>query len=341
MSGSNVQHIYIPFETMKSEFTRILLKYGFTPKKAEACASIFAESSLDGVYSHGVNRFPRFIRYIRNGYVVPDAEPTLIHSSGSIEQWNGNLGPGPLNASFATQRAMQLAATNGTGLVTLAHTNHWMRGGTYGWQAARAGYIFIGWTNTTPNMPAWGGKNPKLGNNPMVMAIPHESEAVVLDMAMSQYSFGTMENKQMQEEKLPTPGGYDDDGNLTDDPGKILGSWRPLPIGYWKGAALSLMLDMLATLLSGGLSTSEIGKHEEEFGISQVFIAISPAHLSNSSSMNNILNEIIADLKTSLPANEGATVRYPGERILATRTENLKHGIPVNRQVWESIERMV
>lgn len=340
MSTSTIQNIFIPCEAMQSEFTRILVKHGFTFEKAAQCAGIFATNSLEGVYSHGVNRFPRFIRYIQKGYVVPEAEPTLTHTTGAIEQWNGNLGPGPLNATFATQRAMQLAGKHGIGLVTLAHTNHWMRGGTYGWQAAKAGYVFIGWTNTTPNMPAWGGKNPKLGNNPLVMAIPYKDEAVVLDMAMSQYSFGTMESRQMLGEKLPSPGGYDVDGNLTDDPGKILESWRPLPIGYWKGAALSLMLDMLATLLSGGLSTSQIGTQEEEFGISQVFIAISPASLNNFTSMNVMLNEIIADLKTSSPANSGEPMRYPGERIIATRKENLKHGIPVNRKIWEEIMEM-
>ncbi len=340
MSESTIQQIYIPFETMKSEFARILLKHGFTTEKAEMCASIFAESSLDGVYSHGVNRFPRFIGYIQKGYVLPEAEPTLTHASGAIEQWNGNLGPGPLNATFATQRAMHLADENGIGMVALAHTNHWMRGGTYGWQAAKAGYIFIGWTNTTPNMPAWGGKNPKLGNNPLVIAIPHKTEAVVLDMAMSQYSFGTMENRQLQGEKLPTAGGYDMDGNLTDDPAKILESWRPLPVGYWKGAALSLVLDLLATLLSGGLYTARIGRKEEEYGISQVFMAISPANLSNYTSLDSVLNEILADYKTSLHINSETTIRYPGERIIATRAENLKNGIPVNLKVWEEILKM-
>jgi 3-dehydro-L-gulonate 2-dehydrogenase len=340
MSESTIQQTHIPFETMKSEFTRILLKHGFTAEKAGKCASIFAESSLDGVYSHGVNRFPRFIGYIQKGYVFPDVEATLTHTSGAIEQWNGNLGAGPLNATFATQRAMYLADKNGVGMVALANTNHWMRGGTYGWQAAKAGYIFIGWTNTTPNMPAWGGKNPKLGNNPLVIAIPHETEAVVLDMAMSQYSFGTMENQQLKGEKLPTAGGYDKDGNLTDDPAKILESWRPLPIGYWKGAALSLVLDMLAAVLSGGLFTAQIGQKEEEYGISQVYIAISPAHLGNYAAIDSILNQIIADYKSSLPINKETAIRYPGERIIATRTENLKNGIPVNRKVWEEILKM-
>ena len=131
------QNCRISSEKMKSEFYRILLKHGFSERKAEKCAEIFMANSLEGVYSHGVNRFPRFVKSIREGYIKPDAVPTLVHKAGSIEQWNGNLGPGPLNASFATERAIDLAKESGIGLIGLSNTNHWMRAGTYGWQAAQ------------------------------------------------------------------------------------------------------------------------------------------------------------------------------------------------------------
>lgn len=329
--------IRVLYEEMRSEFVRILLKYGFTPEKAEKCASIFAANTLDGISSHGINRFPRFIRYIEKGYIDVHAEPSLAHQAGALEQWKGNLGPGPLNALFSTERAMQLAGEHGIGLVGLAQTNHWMRGGTYGWHAARAGFIFFGWSNTTPNMPAWGAVNPKLGNNPLVIAIPYGNEAMVLDMAMSQYSFGKMEEKQLAGEKLPTPGGFDTAGQLTDDPGEILESWRSLPIGYWKGAALSLLLDLLAAILSGGLTTAEIGQKEEEYSVSQVFIAIDPQKLKNYPSIQQVLDATVEDLKTSLLIDENVPVRYPGERILNNRAENLKKGIPVDRKIWKEI----
>jgi 3-dehydro-L-gulonate 2-dehydrogenase len=332
-----MDRLFISYDEMKGTFSRILVNHGFREEKAEKCASVFAENSLDGVYSHGVNRFPRFIRYIQKGYVKADAEPELVHQSGALEQWNGNLGPGPLNAIRATDRVMELASKYGMGLVGLAHTNHWMRGGYYGWKAAKAGFIFIGWTNTTPNMPAWGAKNPKLGNNPVVFAIPNHNQAIVLDMAMSQYSFGKMEEKQLTGEKLPTPGGFDKAGNLTDDPGEILGTWRSLPIGYWKGSAFSLMLDILVTVLSGGLSTAEIGKKEDEYGVSQVFIAIDPKKLGNYPAIQSALDAIISDLNKSTLTDENLPVRYPGEKVLQIRQENLEHGIPVNQRIWDEI----
>src|SRR5580700_4963774 len=130
-----------------------------------------------------------------------------LPSQRSIERWDGNLGPGNLNAWSSMQRAIQLARTNGIGAVFLAHTNHWMRGGTYGWQAADQGLFAMCWTNTLPNVPAWGAVGPTFGNNPMVMAVPRPGgENVVIDMAMSQYSYGTLSAYANRGQPLPFPG---------------------------------------------------------------------------------------------------------------------------------------
>ena len=322
---------------MKSEFVRILTKFGFTGSKADQCAGIFTLNSLEGVYSHGVNRFPRFVEYLRKGFIIPDAEPSPVRLAGALEQWDGNLGPGPLNAILATERAMEIASRNGIGLVAMGNTNHWMRGGTYGWMAARKGFAFIGWTNTEANMPAWGAKDFRLGNNPLVFAVPYEDEAVVLDFAMSQFSYGKMEIYQLDGKQLPYPGGYNNKGELTTDPAEILLTRRALPIGYWKGSGLSLLLDILASILSGGLSTHEISHREAEYAVSQVFIAIYIDKLKNSGSVERSIHDIIRNLKESEPAESGPKIRYPGENIVAVREENTRKGIPVNKEVWEKI----
>jgi 3-dehydro-L-gulonate 2-dehydrogenase len=331
------QNIRISPAKMKSEFFRVLLTLGFSEPKAKKCAEILTLNSLEGVYSHGVNRFAVFVKHIQAGHVKPDATPSLVHRSGALEQWNGNLGPGPLNASFATDRAVALARKHGIGLVALANTNHWMRGGTYGWQAARKGFVFISWTNTCANMPAWGAIDPRLGNNPLVIAVPFKREAIVIDCAMSQFSYGKMELFRRAGKQLPYCGGFDNRGKLTTDPAKIFQTRRMMPIGYWKGAGLSLLLDIMAAILSGGLATHEINRKKAEYGVSQIFMAIRLSGLPRFSAIDHAIRHIVADLHKSIPANKAAKIRYPGENIVRTRQANLKNDIPVNRDVWKTI----
>ncbi len=337
MLQENKNIVTVPAPEMQDRFTGILIREGFTKDKALKCASVFTDNSLDGVYTHGVNRFPRFVQYIQDRFVKVDETPSLQNKFGGIEQWNGNLGPGILNAIHATETVMGLAKQNGIGCVALSNTNHWMRGGTYGWQAAKAGYVFIGWTNTVSNMPAWGAKDARLGNNPLVMALPYNNDAIVLDMAMSQFSFGAMEKAAMNNERLPVYGGFDKEGSLSNDPSAILESWRPLPIGYWKGAGLSLLLDLLAAILSGGLATHEISKKEVEYGLSQVFVAIDISKLSNHSAITKVIAGILNDYHQSVPIDEAKKIMYPGERALQTRKNNLANGIPVSKKVWDEI----
>lgn len=338
-SEKGPEFLKIPYAEMLATFRAILARQGFSGEKANTCATIFADNSLDGVYTHGVNRFPRFVKYVTEGHVRPESEAVCERIVGCMEQWDGRLGPGPLNALKATDRAMEIAGVQGMGCVAIANTNHWMRGGSYGWKAARNGFVFIGWTNTTANMPTWGAVNSKLGNNPLVIAVPYQNEAIVLDMAMSQYSYGMLEFNRLKNQQLPVPGGFTVDGAITTDPDAILKSQRILPVGYWKGAGLSLLLDILATILSGGLSVSEISKQKAESGVSQVFIAIGLSNLKNFQSISSVITQIIADYHDSIP-EKGSSILYPGEKVMNVRKENTTNGIPVLKSVWQEIQSL-
>lgn len=331
----------IPVTELRSTFEQILLKTGFDQQRAGTLAEVFTNNSIDGIYSHGVNRFPKFIGMVNDGSVKPSALAKVKSKSGNVEQWDGQLAPGPVNALACTDRAVELARTSGIGCVALANTNHWMRGGTYGWRAARAGCVFIGWSNTIANTPAWGAIDSKLGNNPLVIAIPYNNDAIVLDMAMSQFSYGAMEMYELKRELLPVPGGFDTAGMLTTDPSEIKKSTRTLPIGYWKGSGLSLLLDILGAVLSGGLSVSEITKQETERSLSQIFIAIDLSKLGDSNSITKTIRNIVDDFKSSKTEVPGKTVRYPGENILVVRSENLSKGIPVSGKVWSQIQTLL
>lgn len=315
---------------------KILLKNGFTEDRAFLCASLFAQASLDGVSSHGLDRFPVFLEMIRKKLVLPNQEANLLDSYGVFERWNGNLGPGPLNAHQCMDRAIRISKEFGVGIVALQNTNHWMRAGNYGWQAAESGCIGICFTNTKPNMPAWGGREPKLGNNPLVIAIPRLSGHIVLDMAMSQFSYGKLKTYLREGKEMPFDAGFDPDGNLTKSPESVIANELALPIGLWKGAGLSLLLDMLATIMSGGKATFQVGESGEESGLSQVFICLDAEKLGITEWSDIKLDQIVGDLKSSLTFAD-KEIRYPGENNMKTRAENMLNGVPVDEQIWKSI----
>jgi 3-dehydro-L-gulonate 2-dehydrogenase len=186
-------------------------------------------------------------------------------------------------------------------------------------------------------MPAWGATDPRLGNNPLVFSVPYKDEAIVLDFAMSQYSYGKLETLKEEGRSLQYPGGYTKSGEISNDPAEILESWRIMPAGYWKGAGISLLLDILATILSGGRSTHQIKSCATEYSVSQIFIAINLKRLHNFPAIDNSINQIIEDLHKSIPVDPSEEIRYPGESVLQIRKENLEKGILVNRATWEKL----
>ena len=114
----------VAYEEMVAQFTRVLEKHGFTPADAKDAAVIFAQNSLSGVYSHGLNRFPRVVSYLEKGEIDPLARAECISRMGSMERWDGHRGFGPLNAQRAMERACALAKENGVGIVALGNNNH-------------------------------------------------------------------------------------------------------------------------------------------------------------------------------------------------------------------------
>lgn len=329
----------ITYEELKTEFKRVMLKYGIPETKAEESATMFADTTQAGTYSHGVNRFPRFISQLKQGDIIPENDAERVFSFGAVEQWDGRQSIGNITAKRMMDRAMALADNNGIGLVALRNANHWMRGGTYGWQAAEKGYIGICWTNSLAVMPAWGGKDCRIGTNPLVVAVPAEPP-VVVDMSMSMFSYGRLEVTRLAGDQLPLDGGYDENGNLTRDPGAIENTRRLLPMGFWKGSGLSIVLDMVASLVSNGLSVAGVNALESERSVSQVFIAIAVDKLISPEEKTAKLNEIRDFVLTSEQVEPGRAPRMPGAKAVALLEENRRLGIPVDEGVWETVRSL-
>ncbi len=329
----------IPYSELLGTFERATLALGLAPARAQLCARLFAETTRDGVNSHGINRFPRYAAGFTNGSIDANAEPKLVASFGGLERWDGQIGPGNLNAHACILRTIELARQHGLGCVALANTNHWMRGGTYGWMAAEQGLFALCWSNTLPNMPAWGASAPVLGNNPLVIALPRPPAHVVLDMAMSQFSYGQLANYARRNEPLPLDGGYDAEGHLTRDAAAIEASQRPLPVGYWKGSGLALVLDMIGAMLSGGRGTYQIPKDPaRESYITQVFLAIDPSNIAHATELTQIADRILDNLHAAPRAEAAKPIRYPGEQTLQLREENMRRGVPVDPELWAKLQ---
>src|SRR5699024_3308653 len=165
-------------------------------------------------------------------------------------------------------------------------------------------------------------------------------EHVVIDCAVSQFSYGKLEDCRLKGRQLPVPGGYDTKGNLTTDPAEIEKTWRVLPMGYWKGSGLSIVLDLIATVLTNGNSVSKIGTFSDEVGLIQIMIAIDTSKFNTTEETDAIVDEILADVKSSQPVEENGEVYYPGELELKNIRENKEKGIPVVEEVWESVLKL-
>lgn len=327
----------ISYDDMVREFTRVLEKYGITGEDAVTSAHLFADASRDGVHTHGLNRFPKFIQSIKNGIVDVTKRAELAESYGALERWDGQRGPGNLNALIATKRALELSKEHTVGVVGLRNTNHWMRPGNYGIYAAEHGNIAILWTNTIPNMPPWGGKDAKLGNNPLVMAIPFEDDVVLVDVAMSMFSYGKLEKLKREGKMTPVDGGLDRDGNVTRDPAKLLETHQVFPMGYWKGSSLSLAIDLIAAVVSGGDTTKMVGDEVAETNLSQFFLTIDLSHFSDRAEIDRKIRMTLDDLKSSEALDPSSPVRFPGEGAKRIREESMREGVWVDEGIWKSV----
>ena len=330
--------IYVRYEEAVAQMARGLERF-LNAQDARRFAEIFAGNSLDGVYSHGMNRYPRYLSDMQSG--LCDAKVTQaerVSGLGGLEVWDAHFGVGPLIAQQMAERAIELARTHGIACVALRNNSHWLRAGRYGLMMADAGMMGLCMTNTCMNLVAYGAKEPSTGNNPITIAIPRRAGSLVMDMAVSQYAFGKLEIMAQEGGMLDTPCGYDTDGNLTNDPKKIVESGLMTPMALWKGSALSIMIDLMVSMLSLGRTSLEIGKPADgEKGMSQMFVCMNPAAVIDMDKAEAQMEKTIAFLNSLEPKDGAHGVHAPGENLEKTRARNRERGIPVTEDTWQKI----
>jgi len=325
----------IPADRLIPHLTALFAAERVPYAKARRLAELFTQASADGVWSHGVHRVPGLLALLRGGMISQTQnDPRLIATFAAIQRYDGLGGLGPLSAEFCIDRAMELADAYGIGCVGLRNTRHWGRPGNCGWRAAEKGFLAICWTNTPPNMPAWGDTSGarSLGNNPIVLAAPGEAgQHLVLDMALSQFSFGRLETHRAENQPLPVAGGTDACGAATTDAAAILSGGSPWPIGFWKGSGLALLLDTFAAILSDGSATHSLTPGGDDLGVSQVFLALQPNHLGGRPAGQRT-QEILGQFAQASPQS-----RYPGQAALAHRRRSELEGVYVRDDIWREL----
>lgn len=330
--------IYVQYEEAVKRMARGLERF-LNAQDAKRFAEIFAGNSLDGVYSHGMNRYPRYLSDMESG--LCDAKVTQaerVSGLGGLEVWDAHFGVGPLIAQQMAERAIELARTHGIACVALRNNSHWLRAGRYGLMMADAGMMGLCMTNTCMNLVAYGAKEPSTGNNPITIAIPRRAGSLVMDMAVSQYAFGKLEIMAQEGGMLDTPCGYDTDGNLTNDPQKIVESGLMTPMALWKGSALSIMIDLMVSMLSLGRTSLAIGTPADgEKGMSQMFVCMNPAAVIDMDKAEAQMEKTIAFLNALEPKDGVHGVHAPGENLERTRARNRERGIPVTEDTWQKI----
>ena len=186
-------------------------------------------------------------------------------------------------------------------------------------------------------MPAWGGKDHRVGSNPLIMAIAGDPP-VVVDCSMTQFSYGQLQNFVLADKELPVVGGFDNEGNLTKDPHVLWENKRLLPMGFWKGSSMAIVLDMMLTAITGGNSvpalTEDMGG---EFGVSQFLIAIDLSKTMGEGQYAQEMKRIRDYVLASEPAETGSVM------IAGSEIQNFidKHaaagGIEINDGIWDQI----
>lgn len=330
----------VTVDQLQNEYERILLKRGMEKASATKLAAGFVEMANEGTYSHGINRFPVFIEQVDQGQIKLNATPECVNKFAALEQWDCRFGPGVLNGLICAERAMELAAQYGIGLVAMRNSNHWMRGGAYVLKMARKGFAGIASTNSVAVMPAWGGKDHRIGSNPLIIAMPG-NPPVLVDCSMSQYSYGQLQNYVLADKELPVVGGFDDDGNLTTDPHVLWKNKRLLPMGFWKGSSMSIVLDMLLTALSGGYSVPALTEDmKAEFGVSQLLIAIDLNKTMSADALQHEMKRIRDYVLASEPAETGKVMIAGAEIQEFIDKHKRQGGIEIHDEIWQKITQL-
>ena len=249
------------------------------PPNATIIAQCLVAADLRGVDTHGINRLPSYMARIRQGVLSATAQPTLHELTPVVAQVDAHNAFGFLAAHMGMAKACSIAEIYGIGMVSVKHSNHFGMSAWVVQQALDAGMMSLVFTNSSPALPVWGGKEKLMGVSPIACGAPAGKEKpFILDMAPSVAARGKIYKAKRRGEKIPKDWALDAEGRQTDDPAAALEGVM-LPVGGPKGSALSIMMDVFSGVLSGSAFAGHVTNPydpSKEADVGHFLVAIKP-----------------------------------------------------------------
>ncbi|PYH43770.1 Ldh family oxidoreductase [Aspergillus saccharolyticus JOP 1030-1] len=322
----------IPHTTLSALVHRILTANGVSPADATIIANCLIQADLRGVDTHGSNRIPSYMARIRQGVLNPSATPTLTQITPVVASVDGRNAFGFVAAHRAMDHAIAIAREFGIGFVSVKHSNHFGMSAWLVQQAVDAGMLSLVFTNSSPALPAWGGREKLLGVSPIACGAPAGSAPpFILDMAPSVAARGKIYKALRRGEPIPEDWALDAAGNRTTDPARALEGVM-LPIGGPKGSALAIMMDVFSGVLSGSAFAGGVtGPYDpsREADVGHFIVAIKPDLFVGLEEFKSRMDYLYQKVVGGERMQGVERIYYPGEIELEMKERRLKEGIPL------------
>lgn len=317
---------------------------GARQRHAEWTADILVEGDLMGLGTHGVLRLLLYCERLRLGGIDGAAEIAAERRAPGLALVEGANGLGPAVAMTALETAVGMAAETGIAYVGCRNSNHLGALAPYGLKACLQGYALIAGTNASTTIAPWGGREARLGNNPLSIAAPcPEPPHFLLDMAMSVAARGKIRKARDEGERIPEGWAVDAEGKPTTDPVAALAGFL-LPFGAHKGSGLSQAVDLLSGVLSGARFLTDITAWtdfpEKPSGTGHFFLLIDPKRLLGAEPYDAAIGRFRALVRDTPPADAAQPVQLPGEREQQRRAEALEKGVALPADLMAKIEAL-
>jgi LDH2 family malate/lactate/ureidoglycolate dehydrogenase len=330
------ERIYKP-EILLKFSKQIFDKLGLNEQDSEIVSRILIETDLRGINSHGVARIPIYAKRIKLGLINPKPNVKIIKESNTSALIDADNGMGHIASYKAMKMCIDKAKKYGMGSTGVRNSNHFGINAFYSMMASAEGLIGMTFTNTSPLMAPFGGRERLLGSNPLCIAVPAGEEPdVVLDMATSVVARGKIEVAARKGMKIPEGWAIDTEGRVTVDPKQAL-EGALLPFGGPKGYGLAMLVDILSGVLTGSQFGPETGSlfgdldRPQEIG--HFFMAVNIENFMPLETFKQRMDSMIRRIRNSEKAKGFDRIYMPGEIEHEKTLELQKTGIPVNDKV--------